>query len=288
MYNRNTPIGAYSQRSARRYSNFSATSNGFTLKANSSDPSKGEVRVVEVLTINKDTTGTGSSGNDRGTQGSNDTWQSAGGNTTTYKKYLVTALPYSGYKFVGWNNASYIPEPGRKPVQVTLSRDMVFTAYFAKSNESTYTVNVEWDALKGSVNNDSMQVGVITARAGDLVTLTATPKSGYRFVKWTGGPSTVNGSTSMAVKFNVNNNYTIGAVFEAEDTVGKTPSVGTHTGSETQGSGGGGGIIDDILTPPEVPSNAGVVDTIMAYLEKYWWALLIVAVLIYTREGGRK
>ena len=268
MYNRHH--SPYS----RRFSNFTATSNGFTLTAYPDDPAKGEVQVTEVSTFS-----TSKMVNSRGAQSNSDVFGNAGGQTANkYKTYQVKAVPKQGYQFVRWNTGTYLTDPLRNPQTVTLSRNVELIACFAKVTGSTCTVNVHWNATMGSVHNDLMQNGSIAVSQGSSIKLKATPKAGYHFVKWTGGPRTVDGSTAEEVQFAVASNCTINAVFEAD-----TPE---NPGGEYPG---GGHTTYTNSTTTNVVVENGFLGTAIAFAKKYWWALLIVAYIVYdSRKGGQK
>lgn len=268
MYNRHH--SPYS----RRFSNFTATSNGFTLTAYPDDPAKGEVQVTEVSTFS-----TSKMVNSRGAQSNSDVLVSAGGGQTgKYKTYQVKAVPKQGYQFVRWNTGTYLTDTLRNPQTVTLSRNVELIACFAKVAGSTCTVNVQWNATMGSVHNDLMQNGSIAVSQGSSIKLKATPKAGYHFVKWTGGPRTVDGSTAEEVQFAVASNCTINAVFEAD-----TPE---NPGGENPGGFyPGGGHTTYTNTTNFVVEN-GFLGTALAFAKKYWWALLIVAYIVYDSKKG--
>ena len=142
-----------------------------------------------------------------------------------------------------------------------------------------YTVTVHYNGLMGNVSGNGLQLvdgggsqglGKITARGGDTVTLTATPKSGHRFVEWLGAPKNKKSNPDLALK--VGANYNITAVFASD-----TPNPG----------GGGNGGSDDPETPeapdPVVPS--GKSGGVKSVLRKYWWVLAILAGYWLYKEG---
>ena len=268
----------------RRYSNYTATSNGFTLTAYPDDPAKGEVQVTEVSTFSAS-----KMVNNRSAQSnSENVFGSAGGQTgNKYKTYQVKAVPKQGYQFVRWNTGTYLTDPLRNPQTVTLSRNVELIACFAKVAGSTCTVNVQWNATMGSVHNDLMQNGSIAVSQGSSIKLKATPKAGYHFVKWTGGPRTVDGSTAEEVQFAVASNCTINAVFEAD-----TPENpgGENPGGENPGGGypGGNGGEQVSYTNYGIVKN-DFIGPVLSFVKKWWWALLIVAYIVYdSKKGGPK
>lgn len=261
----------FSKPYSRRFSNYAASANGFRLTANPDDPAKGEVQVVEVASSSVD-----KMVNQRGAQSNSDVFVSIGGQTGRYKTYQVKAVPKQGYQFVRWNSATYIADPHRNPLTVTLSRDMDIIAYFAKVSANTCTVKVTCNAAMGSVHNDAMHEGEISVTQGSLVSLKATPKAGYHFVKWTGGPRTVDGKTTEEIQFNVASNCTINAVF--------APDTPENPGGGYTGGNGGEQVIY---------TNYGIVKNdflgpVLSFVKKWWWALLIAAYFIIDKKGGLK
>ena len=99
---------------------------------------------------------------------------SGGGSYTEGTSVTLTATANSGYRFVGWMEGDQ-----------TVSTDTTY-AFPANSNRSlnaqfekvyTVTVNVSGNGTATADKN--------TAAAGEAVTLTATPNSGYHFTGWT-------------------------------------------------------------------------------------------------------
>ncbi|MGM9746328.1 MAG: InlB B-repeat-containing protein, partial [Paludibacteraceae bacterium] len=83
----------------------------------------------------------------------------------------LTATPNTGYYFVQWNDGNK-----DNPRQVVVTQDSTFTAEFALQQ---FTVSTE--AENGAVT------GAGTYAYGTQVELTATPKAGYEFIKWSDG-----------------------------------------------------------------------------------------------------
>ncbi len=111
------------------------------------------------------------------------------GSTTT-----ITATPATGYKFVKWSNGLT-----NASVTVTVTKDTTLTAEFAIK---TYTVTV-------AANNSSYGTvdGGGTVAEGSTTTITATPATGYKFVKWS------NGSTNASETITVTSDLTLTAEF---------------------------------------------------------------------------
>jgi len=130
----------------------------------------------------------------------------------TYAKdasVTLEATPNAGYKFVNWTIGSEVKST-ETTYSFTASANVTAVANFELSDPEvpTYAISV-------SANDDAM--GTVTG-AGDYtegspVTLTATPKTGYRFVNWTVGSEVK--STEATYSFTASEALTIVANFEA-------------------------------------------------------------------------
>ncbi|MCQ2293514.1 MAG: hypothetical protein MJZ54_05725 [Bacteroidaceae bacterium] len=124
---------------------------------------------------------------------------SGGGTYEEGKTVTVTATPKSGYRFVKWSDGTTA-----NPYTFKATKDVTLTATFEKIPPTTYTITV-----KSSNTTMGTVSGGGTYEEGKTVTLTATPKSGYRFVKWS------DGSTANPYTFKATKNVTLTASFEA-------------------------------------------------------------------------
>ena len=146
----------------------------------------------------------------------------SGGGAYYYGDYAtLTATPYSGYEFVGWNDGS-----SANPHQVMVTGNATYTATFSQSGSTYYTVSVYVSPTgAGTVS------GAGTFPAGASTTLTATANSGYTFDHWN------DGSTQNPRTVTVNNNMSFTAYFNAQEytiTTNVTPDgSGTVTGGGT-------------------------------------------------------
>lgn len=293
--NRNYYSLPYSQR--RRYSNYSTAdkdtsvisstgglstndSRNYTLKAYSSDPTKGTVTVSVVSEV---AVGTVTYDNERGALSS-----SAGYPAGTVVE--VYARSKQGYRFASWSHN--LPQgSGRQtnPMRITMDRNVEIAANFEAAPSQTRTVNVRYDETMGQVTGSGFSQGSLTAQVGASVTLKATPKAGYEFVRWSGAP--VDGKTTPSVTFQVNSNYDLVAVFRKT-----TVTSGTTSAADTPGSGhvvggsGGGSTFGTSSNPVETPTEDSPNGfDLKAFLKKWWWAIAIAAYIIYKeKEGGSK
>ena len=209
-------------------------------------------------------------------------------------RLIITAKPNPGYRFISWSGVSGESHTSSSII-VTVDRNMTFCAMFQAIPQQMRNVHVRWDTSMGRVTSpgSNMQNGELTVRSGDLVTLEATPDQGYHFVHWNGAP--LSGRTDNRVQFNVNNNYTIKAVFAKDNPNGgdNPPGNGEPNDPNKEIPGGGGGGIDVPPTRvPEIdptPVSETLTEKAMAFVKQWWWALLIVGYIAYKEmKGGKK
>lgn len=121
----------------------------------------------------------------------------SGGGTYDYgSSATITAEPKGGYTFSKWNDGSTSASR-----TVTLTADATYTATFVplKYVVTVNTANADYGTVTGSGTYDY----------NSSVTLKATPKTGYHFVKWNDGDT--NATRTITVP---NNNITYVATFE--------------------------------------------------------------------------
>ena len=132
---------------------------------------------------------------------------SPNGNSTYEEGSVVTATatPKSGYHFVKWSDGTTT-----NPYRITVNGNVSLTAEFAPDTKY-YTVNIQ----SGNTSYGTVTVspnGNGSYEEGSVVTATATPKSGYHFVKWS------DGTTTNPYRITVNGNVSLTAEFAAEST----------------------------------------------------------------------
>jgi len=118
----------------------------------------------------------------------------------------LTATPASGYDFAYWSGSASGSNPS---VTIVMDANKNVTAFFEAIPEYTLTVNVS-PAGTGSVSPSGGQYV-----DGTVVTLTATPASGYNFDHWSGSASGSNPTTSITM----NSNESVTAHFVSAITV---------------------------------------------------------------------
>ena len=99
---------------------------------------------------------------------------SGAGNYNYLSNHTITATPNYGYHFTMWNDGDT-----NNPRILTLTKDTVFTALFAKNTYSIVALSA--DTIKGIVN------GTDLLEYFDTATLTATANYGYHFTQWSDG-----------------------------------------------------------------------------------------------------
>lgn len=116
---------------------------------------------------------------------------SGGGTKTAGTTITLTANPATGYGFKQWSDGNT-----SNPRTVTVTGNATYTAQFTKKS---YTISVS--GTNGTVTGGG------TYEYGTTATLTATPNSGYKFVKWSDGNDqnprniTVTGNASYSAVF---------------------------------------------------------------------------------------
>lgn len=127
----------------------------------------------------------------------------------------VEAIPYEGYQFDRWSDG------GSQKHDVTWTyAGQSITAFFTKIPTTNYTVT-----LKSSPTDGGTTSGGGTFEKGTVKTISATPNSGFRFVKWSDG-----GYQNHSVTWD--SNKTITAYFEAYSVTGDEIFSGTDLKSK--------------------------------------------------------
>lgn len=307
----NRPIGAYS----RRYSNAAvvnpsgetfgtsggSTSTHYTVFTTANDRSMGDVKITLVNGSYKDPVIIGTTTQSRYTRYSNFT-PASGTQYAAGTQIRVTAQAAPGYKFVSWASADCIPAGCHQDPSfvVTVNGNMTFKAQFEKLPESFRTVKVSWDARFGKVvPSGSINLtngGGFVVRTGDSVTLIAQPFSDCNFVRWEGVniAGNVQSNTSPTITLAVSSDLNLTAVFTKDNpSSGDNPpgNGDPNDPNETPnsgGGGGGGGTVDPITGSISGNGSTDLMTQALAFVKKWWWALLIAGYLIYDKKGGSK
>lgn len=123
----------------------------------------------------------------------------------------VSAYPDDGYKFDRWSDG------GAQGHYISVNYDnYLITAYFVKSEDKKYSLStVAIPSNGGTTSGDG------TYNENELVTVSATPKQGYEFSRWSDG-----GAQSHSVL--MNSNKTLTAYFDAYSTSGENLFEGAN------------------------------------------------------------
>jgi len=136
---------------------------------------------------------------------------SGGGTFYSCSVVTVTATPNSGFTFINWTeNGLEVSTDANYTFELTANRTLV--ANFEEAPPQLYTVSLSSDPLDGGTTSGGGEY-----ESGTVVTVTATPNTGYLFVNWTEGGVPV--STNQNYTFTLVENRALVANFE--ETVGQ-------------------------------------------------------------------
>jgi len=143
----------------------------------------------------------------------------------------VTATPNTGYTFVNWTNNGVVVSIS-PDYQFTMAGNQSLVANFKLTPANQYTVTTSSNPAAGGTT-----VGSGAFNAGTLVSVTATPNTGYTFSNWTNNGVAV--STSSAYQFTLNGNAKLVANFKliTSSQFGFVLSSNPVTGGTTTGGG---------------------------------------------------
>lgn len=130
---------------------------------------------------------------------------------------VLTATPAMGYTFTGWTGDA---TGTINPVSVTMNSNKNVTANFTANLPNTYSLNVI------AVNGTVLKVPNKTAyNSGDIVQLTATANSGFKFTGWSGD---ANGTLNpLSVTMNADKNITANFIEDVIIPVGPIVNLNT-------------------------------------------------------------
>ncbi|MFP3898556.1 MAG: InlB B-repeat-containing protein [Dehalococcoidia bacterium] len=151
----------------------------------------------------------------------------------------LVASPDTGYKFVNWTGSvATIANPDAATTTITMQGNYSITANFAQDVPATqYDLNIT-STSGGSVTTPG--AGTFQYDEGTVVSLVATPDSGYRFVNWTGDVTTVGNTNAASTTITMQGDYSITASFEeGEPPVQYQLSVNSTSGGSVTAPGEG-------------------------------------------------
>jgi uncharacterized repeat protein (TIGR02543 family) len=153
----------------------------------------------------------------------------------------VSATPASGYAFDKWTNASGTSISTSNPYTISMANgDVTVRANFLTSIQYTITTSVTGNGTITPASGTKYD-------AGTIITLTATPSAGYRFVNWTLGTTVVGTSSTLSVTMDADK--TITANFIAQYTL-TTEVTGNGTISLASGTKYDAGTIISLTATP--------------------------------------
>ncbi|MDH4269588.1 MAG: S8 family serine peptidase, partial [Dehalococcoidia bacterium] len=179
----------------------------------------------------------------------------AGGSVTnpgkgafTYDNGTVVNLKaeaQQGYRFVNWTgDVDGIADVAAAATTVTMNDDYSISANFI----ARYDLTIDSTA-GGSVTSPGE--GTFTRDAGTVVSLVATPASGYRFVNWTGNVGTIANVNAASTTITMNGNYSIMANFVAVYNLTISSTAGGSVTSPGEGTftRDAGTVVSLVATP---------------------------------------
>jgi len=136
----------------------------------------------------------------------------------------IEATPEPGHRFVGWTgDVDTIAHVNTARTTIIMNGNYSILANFYEIPVTYHTLTL---AVSGS-GSTSPSVGQHTYAAGTVVSITATPANGYRFVIWTGSTGAVANVIAATTTVTMNADYSITANFEEGVVTFPGPDVGT-------------------------------------------------------------
>jgi len=135
----------------------------------------------------------------------------------------LTAVAENGYRFANWaGDVETIADPNAASTTITMSDNYSIMANFYEVPVVYYTLTL---AANGN-GSTSPSAGQHTYAAGTVVSITAAPAGGYRFVSWTGSVGTVANVIAARTSVTMNADYSIVADFEEGAATFPNPDAG--------------------------------------------------------------
>lgn len=166
---------------------------------------------------------------------------SGAGTYTSGSVVTVTATPAAGYVFTGWSGDA---NGTGSSIAITMNGNKTVTANFAPVAVN-YTLSVSGiPAAGGAVS------GAGSYTSGAIVTVTATPATGYSFVSWSGDAGGTNPTTTVTM----NSNKSAIANFQATAPVTYTLNTTANPAAGGTVNGGGSYVAGTTATVTATPA----------------------------------
>jgi len=124
----------------------------------------------------------------------------------------LVATPDAGYRFVNWTgNVGTVVDVNAASTTVIVDGNYSITANFEEITPVQYNLSIS-GAAGGSVALPGE--GTFTYDAGTVISLAATPATGYQFLNWTGDVGAIANVNAASTTVAMNGNYLISANFE--------------------------------------------------------------------------
>jgi uncharacterized protein YkwD len=166
---------------------------------------------------------------------------------------IVVAIPACGYQFVNWTgNVGTIANTNAASTTITMNDSYSIRANFTAIPAGQYSLTVSSTA-GGSLTTPGE--GTFTREAGTVVSLVATPATGYQFVNWTGNVGTIANVNAASTTITMNDSYSIRANFIAIPagqyslTVSSTAGGSVTTPGEDTFTREAGTVVSLVATP---------------------------------------
>ncbi len=175
-----------------------------------------------LLTMQVDPTGGGNTGPEPGTHAFN-----------LNDKIYITAVAKTGFTFSHWTGE--VDNPNLATTFVVMNKNKTVTAHFTSGQPEKATLTISSNPSSGGVTQP--ESGSREYDYDEIVNLTATPASGYRFVGWTGD---VADPKSASTTIKMNDNKSVIANFESLNSENSILSMNTSpvgTGSTAPAPG---------------------------------------------------
>ena len=127
----------------------------------------------------------------------------SGGGVASYgEKIPINAIPDLNYTFLSWSGAG-LDDPNSSSTFATITGDTTITANFVVKTSADHSL-----VLSSSPSAGGIAVGSGSYSPGTIVTISATPSTGYEFTGWAGSGIADSNSSTTSVLLSSDNNLT--------------------------------------------------------------------------------